>query len=114
MATSAIGLSLVANVPQNQGAASGQFGGIILVEVTFQQSKLPTEFYGWAYLLYTSGGAGGVFRSALVKRSAITSLGCLFQVPNVIGISQGGDTFRGHQLWLEWRRAGIDYSVRNS
>jgi hypothetical protein len=114
MPTSVIGTSLVANISQNQSAPSGQYGGIVLVEVTFQASKLPTEFHGWAYLLYTSGGAGGIFRSALVKRAAITSLGCVIQIPNIIGISQGGDTFRGHQLYLEWRRAGIDFAVRNS
>lgn len=112
MPTSVIGTTLVANIPQNQSLPNGQVRQLILVEVTFQQSKLPTGFLGWAYLVYTSGGSGGIFRSALIERRPITDLGCALTLRNVIGVSQGGDTFMGHQLYLEWRRAGIDYAVR--
>lgn len=112
MATSVVGVTLLQNIPQNQAAVNGQLSGLILIEVTFQLSKLPTEFLGWAYLVYTSGGSGGIFRSALVERKAITTLGCALERRNIIGVSQGGDTFRGYQVFVDWKRAGIDYALR--
>ena len=112
MATSVLGVTLMANIPQNQSAVNGLVSGQILIEVTFQSSKLPTDFLGWAYLLYTSGGSGDIFRSALVERKPITTMGCVLTKRNIIGVFQGGDTFAGHQVYVDWRRAGIDFAVR--
>lgn len=112
MPTSVIGRTLEANIAQPQNLAQGVLRGHVLIAVVSQPSSYPTSFLGWAYVAYTYGGAGGIFRSALMKRVAISNIGCAIPIHNVIGIAQGGDTFQGHQIWTVFNRAGIVYDVR--
>lgn len=114
MPVSIIGLRLEDNLNQPQTTPKGTIRGYALIAVDFSPSMLPTEFLGWAYLLNTYGGAGGNFKSSLIKRVAITNIGCVIEVPNIPGVQQGNDTFIGQQLWTHYRRAGIGYDVRFS
>lgn len=112
MPNSVIGRALEANIAQPQNLVQGVLRGHVLIAVISQPTGYPTQFLGWAYLTYTYGGAGGVFRTALMRRVAISNNGCAVPIHNVIGVAQGGDTFQGHQLWTVFNRAGIVYDVR--
>jgi hypothetical protein len=111
MATSIIGPKLETNITQPQNLAQGVLRGHVLLSVIFVPASYPTVFLGWAYVAYTYGGAGGVFRTALMKRVAISNNGCAIPIHNVIQVGQGGDTFMGHQVWTNFNRAGIVYDI---